>query len=106
MLDGTVVGQLFAAYWTYSASTPAATPEEKNVCWITQLVIHRAYRERGIATALVRALRRALANQRVHVYGVLSSNAATCFLVARECGGTLRYVTLRCFRCAAGFVRG
>lgn len=37
-VDGHYAGHAFACRWVY---------ENKVVCWVTQLVVHRDYRERG-----------------------------------------------------------
>src|SRR4051794_39578674 len=41
-VDNHLAGNVFACRWTYN---------NKSVCWITQLVVHRDYRERRLAVA-------------------------------------------------------
>jgi hypothetical protein len=46
--DSCLAGNAFACRWTYNNRT---------VCWITQLVVHRDYRECGLAVGLLNELK-------------------------------------------------
>ncbi|KAI0732575.1 hypothetical protein C8Q72DRAFT_817671 [Fomitopsis betulina] len=76
----TLIGQAFATTWDYE---PSAAGEKKIVGWITQLVVHKSYRRRGIATALLHNLLVSDAFRAVSILGVASSHPATCAAVAR-----------------------
>lgn len=52
------------------------------VCWITQLVVVEEYRERGLATGLLRAIREGTDD----VYGIASSHPAACLAAATAFG--------------------
>jgi GNAT superfamily N-acetyltransferase len=67
LLEGKLVGHVFAARWV--------TETGKTVCWVTQLVVHTNYRERGLATALLRRLKE---NGEDDIYGIMSSHPAAC----------------------------
>ena len=58
------------------------------MCWITQLVVHRDYRERRLATGLLTELR----EDNDDIYGIMSSHAASCLATANVFGSkrTLR----------------
>lgn len=71
--DGYVIGHVFAVHWLYRG---------RKVCWITQLVVHRDYRNRGIAISMLRELR----GEDVWVHGVASSQPFACMALARACG--------------------
>ncbi|KAI0732576.1 hypothetical protein C8Q72DRAFT_882239 [Fomitopsis betulina] len=77
----TLIGQAFATTWDYEPS--AAPGEKKIVGWITQLVVHKSYRRRGIAIALLHNLLVSDAFRAVSILGVASSHPATCAAVAR-----------------------
>ena len=49
------------------------------MCWITQLVVHKDYRERGLATGLLSVLR----EDDDDIYGVMSSHPAACLAAAK-----------------------
>lgn len=74
-IDGKLVGNAFACRWEFNG---------KSVCWITQLVVDRDYRERGVASGLLRSLR----TGREEIYGIVSSNPAACLAAARGFGST------------------
>jgi hypothetical protein len=57
----------------------------KTVCWITQLVVHRDYRERSLAKGLLSELMEANDD----IYGVMSSHLAACLATAKAFGGKL-----------------
>jgi hypothetical protein len=54
----------------------------KIVCWVTQLVVHRDFRERGLAVGLLNQLRQDGDN----VYGLMSSHPAACLAAAKAFG--------------------
>lgn len=68
-----LAGNLFACRWTYS---------KKSVCWITQLVVHQEYRERGLAMGLLYQLR----HDGDDIYGLVSSHPAACLAAAKAFG--------------------
>jgi len=55
----------------------------KTVCWVTQLVVHRDYRERGLATGLLNELRQ----ESDDVYGIMSSHPAAIIAAAKAFAG-------------------
>lgn len=72
---GTLVGNAFTCRWYYG---------EKSVCWVTQLVVHKNYRGRGIAGSL---LRMSMADSD-DVYGIMSSHPHACIAAASVFGST------------------
>ena len=62
------------------------------MCWVTQLVVHRAYRERGLATGLLNELRQ----EDDSIYGIMSSHPAACVAAIKAFGGkrTLHVYTM------------
>ncbi|PPJ60591.1 hypothetical protein CBER1_11633 [Cercospora berteroae] len=58
-IQGRLAGNVFACRWKF---------ENKIVCWITQLVVHGDYRERGLAVSLLNCVRRDDDN----IYGLMS----------------------------------
>ena len=72
-VDGQLAGNTFACRWKQG---------DKVVCWITQLVVHRNYRERGLASGLLNELK----GEDIDVYGVISSHPATCLAAAKVFG--------------------
>ncbi|KAK3304966.1 uncharacterized protein B0T15DRAFT_399072 [Chaetomium strumarium] len=69
-VDDTLAGNAFACRWDYQG---------RQVCWITQLVVHREYRERRLATRLLMALRRV----EDQIFGIMSSHPAGCIATAK-----------------------
>ena len=69
-LDGTLIGNAFACYWQAGCGT---------ICWITQLVVHKDHRSRGIAKELLTRLRRPA----IETYGIMSSHAHACMAAVR-----------------------
>lgn len=69
IVDGRLAGQAFTCRWTHA---------EKTVCWITQLVVHRDYRRRGLATSLLREV----AKDGDDMFGIMSSNPVACLAFA------------------------
>jgi hypothetical protein len=55
------------------------------VCWVTQLVVHRNYREHGLATGLLNELRQ----DDDDIYGVVSSHPAACLAAVKAFGSKL-----------------
>lgn len=72
-VDGRLAGNAFACRWTY---------DNKTVCWITQLVVHQEYRERGIAQILLLNLK----NADDDICGIMSSHPAACMAAAKAFG--------------------
>lgn len=72
-VDGDLAGNAFACRWRQG---------EKNICWVTQLVVDKEYRERGLASGLLRSLRLDADD----IYGVMSSHAAACLAAASTLG--------------------
>ena len=81
-VDGQLAGNAFACRWTVN---------DKNVCWVTQLVVDRNYRERGLATCLLNLLRQ----NDIDMYGIMSSHPAACIAAAKAFGG--KYSTLKVY---------
>jgi hypothetical protein len=73
-VDGQLAGNAFACRWTAS---------DKIVCWVTQLVVDRNYRERGLAKCLLNQLKQI----DVDIYGLMSSHPAACLAAAKAFGG-------------------
>ncbi|KAH8729260.1 hypothetical protein BGZ61DRAFT_446059 [Ilyonectria robusta] len=72
-VDGVLAGHVFACRWRYG---------DLQVCWITQLVVHRDYRERRLATTLLLALH----DPDDDVFGIMSSHPAACRTLAKAFG--------------------
>lgn len=72
-MKGRLVGNVFACRWAYDGKT---------VCWITQLVVHEDYRERGLATGLLNQLR----HDGDDICGIVSSHPAACLAAAKAFG--------------------
>ena len=72
-IDGQLVGNALACRWKHG---------DKVVCWVTQLVVHRDYRRRGLALKLLRELMQKDDN----IYGITSSHPAACIAAARAFG--------------------
>lgn len=72
-MDGIIAGNAFACRWAY---------DNKTVCWVTQLVVHEDYRERGLATGLLNQLR----HYDDDIYGLMSSHPAACLAAAKAFG--------------------
>ena len=61
------------------------------MCWVTQLVVHKDYRERGPATGLLSQLR-----QDDDAYGVMSSHPAACLAAAKAFSRKRISLTIGC----------
>lgn len=72
-VDDRLAGNAFACRWSY---------EDKIVCWVTQLVVHGDFRERGLATGLLIQLRQ----DDDAIYGIMSSHPAACLAAAKAFG--------------------
>ena len=72
-VNGQLAGNAFACRWISNY---------KRVCWVTQLVVHRNYRERGLAVGLLNEIRQ----DGDDVYGLMSSHPAACLAVAKAFG--------------------
>lgn len=68
-MDGTLACNIFACRWKCNDS---------HVCWVTQLVVHKAYRERGLANGLLRSFM----TETDDIYGIMSSHPAACLAAA------------------------
>lgn len=73
LVDGNLAGNAFACRWMHNGKT---------ICWITQLVVHKAYRERGLARSLLTSLRQDTDD----IFGVISSHPFACLAAARSYG--------------------
>ena len=71
-VDGHLAGHAFACRWKYKSLS---------VCWVTQLVVDRDYRERRLAVGLLNEIR---GND--DIYGIASSHPAACMAAARVFG--------------------
>jgi hypothetical protein len=80
-VHGKLAGNAFACRWTVDGKT---------VCWITQLVVHGDYRERGIASGLLKRIEQ----DGDHAYGVMSSHPAACLAAAKAFGSKLQWCIL------------
>ncbi|KAK9241986.1 hypothetical protein V1506DRAFT_509881 [Lipomyces tetrasporus] len=72
-VDGHLAGNAFACRWISNGRT---------VCWITQLVVHLDFRERGLACGLLNQLR----EDDDDIYGLMSSHPAACMAAAKVFG--------------------
>ncbi|KAI9723035.1 MAG: hypothetical protein M1812_001484 [Candelaria pacifica] len=80
-VNDVLAGNAFACRWTYDGKT---------VCWITQLVVHSQFRERGLAVGMLHHLRQ----HEDKVYGIMSSHPAACLAFARAFGNGLKDISL------------
>ncbi|KAI9879999.1 MAG: hypothetical protein M1830_006116 [Pleopsidium flavum] len=81
LVDGHLAGNAFACRWIY---------KDKVVCWITQLVVDRDYRERGLALGLLQMLKQ----DDDGIYGLVSSHAAACLAATKVFGNGIAAVNL------------
>ena len=75
-VDGHLTGNVFVCRWKYG---------DKVVCWVTQLVVDRNYRERGLAVSILNELKRDGDN----IYGIASS-PPTAYMAAAKAFGSER----------------
>ncbi|KAJ8098965.1 hypothetical protein POJ06DRAFT_270041 [Lipomyces tetrasporus] len=80
-VDGHLAGNAFACRWISNGRT---------VCWITQLVVHLDFRERGLACGLLNQLR----EDDDDIYGLISSHPAACMAAAKVFGNSINLVNL------------
>lgn len=88
-IDGELAGNAFACRWRSG---------DMNICWITQLVVGKNYRERGLAGGLLRLLR----DDSIDSYGIMSSHPAACLAAAHAFGCTYRHYIRIAARCPHG----
>lgn len=69
-VNGHLAGNAFACRWSVRGRT---------ICWVTQLVVHRDYRERGLAVGLLNEIKQ----DGDDVYGIMSSHPAACLAASR-----------------------
>jgi hypothetical protein len=74
IVDGQLAGNAFACQWMAN---------DKAVCWITQLVVDRDFRELGLAKGLLSQLKQ----PDIDLYGLMSSHPAACLAAAKAFGG-------------------
>ncbi|KAK2797694.1 hypothetical protein FQN50_009118 [Emmonsiellopsis sp. PD_5] len=72
-VDGNLAGNAFACRWKHGATS---------ICWVTQLVVDRNFRERGLASALLRTI----GSGTDEIYGIMSSHPAACMAAASSYG--------------------
>lgn len=72
-VDGSLAGNAFACRWKWDGKT---------VCWVTQLVVKKDYRDNGLASGLLRSLRETTDD----IYGIMSSHPAACLAAAKSFG--------------------
>lgn len=87
--SGTLVGHAFATTWDYGEGrlppstffpTSQAYPiHVGTVCWITQLVVRKDQRDRGIATFLLKQVR----SPEHTAFGLVSSHPVACLALCR-----------------------
>ncbi|KFX96048.1 hypothetical protein O988_05518 [Pseudogymnoascus sp. VKM F-3808] len=80
-VDGNLAGNAFICRWKC---------RDNIVCWVTQLVVGKAYREQGLATGLLRSLR----EDRDDIYGIMSSHPGACLAAGKSFGTTIETVPL------------
>lgn len=73
-VDGVLAGNAFACRWEYAG---------RQVCWITQLVVHSDYREQSIATTILLNL----IEPEDDVFSIMSSHPAACKALSKAIGG-------------------
>ncbi|OQE27068.1 hypothetical protein PENFLA_c006G06852 [Penicillium flavigenum] len=72
-VDGYLAGNAFACRWNCDGMT---------VSWVTQLVVGKDYRHNGLATGLLRSLRKTTDD----IYGIMSSHPAAWLAAAKSFG--------------------
>ncbi|KAM3454224.1 hypothetical protein MY1884_004156 [Beauveria asiatica] len=81
VVDGVLAGNAFFCRWNHAGKT---------VCWVTQLVVSKEYRERGLAGGLLRALK----EDNDDIFGIMSSHPAACLAAAAAFATTIEKVSL------------
>lgn len=74
-----LVGHVFGCRWLYKS---------QQVLWITQLVVHKEYRERRLATMLLSSFFYDR-NERDVIFGIMSSHAAACKTLVKAFGSKI-----------------
>ena len=72
-IEERLAGNAFACRWTY---------KNKTVCWVTQLVVHSDFRERGLALNVLNQFK----EDDDDMYGLMSSHPAACLAAAKAFG--------------------
>lgn len=85
VIDGKAVAHAFVSRWKC---------EDWTVCWVTQLVVDKRFRRQGLATGVLKALRRNTDD----VYGIVSSHPAAC-MAAAKAFGSKSYMILVLYSC-------
>ncbi|CAG8136132.1 unnamed protein product [Penicillium nalgiovense] len=80
-VDGYLADNTFACRWKCDGMT---------VCWVTQLVVDKDYRDIGLASGLLRSLRKTTDD----IYGIMSSHPAACLAAAKSFGTTIEKISL------------
>jgi len=75
-VEDRLAGNAFACRWSYHSKT---------VCWVTQLVVHSDFWERGLAAGLLNQLRQ----DDDAIYSLMSSHLAACLAAAKAFGSKL-----------------
>jgi hypothetical protein len=73
-VDETLAGNVFSCRWMCGG---------RQVCWVTQLVVHRDFRERRLATRLLEKLRK----KDDEIFGIMSSHPAALVAISKACAG-------------------
>ncbi|KAJ7237589.1 hypothetical protein C8J57DRAFT_1193903 [Mycena rebaudengoi] len=82
-IDNDVVGHAFGTVWQYNGSS---------ICWITQLVVSKNHRKRGIATGLLQLLPGPGFN--CSAFGLVSSHPAACLVLFKRTHANVRKLDL------------
>lgn len=80
-VDGKLAGHVICSRWRFKSQT---------ICWVTQLVVSREFRERKLAYGLLDMLK----SDEDDVYGVASSHAAGCITLANVFGNGFKNLDL------------
>lgn len=72
-VDEKLAGNAFICRWK---------SRDNVVCWVTQLVVGKDYREQGLATGLLRSLR----EDKDDIYGIMSSHPGACLAAGKSFG--------------------
>ncbi|OJJ80737.1 uncharacterized protein ASPGLDRAFT_1501590 [Aspergillus glaucus CBS 516.65] len=92
--DGKFAGNVFACRWEH---------DHKIICWVTQLLVHKNYRQRGLATDILACLK---SNKISDSYGIMSSHPASIMATASSFGFTIDGIDLDFVRInAKGIIR-
>lgn len=76
-IDDALVGTAFTHRWQC-----VMQGKSQQVCWITQLVVHKQYRGQGLAGGLLRYAR----TDSDEICGIISSHPAACLATAKSFG--------------------